>query len=171
MIRGCTSCSSFGGGQCDRQSALLFACSESNLVESKLKEERDCSSSGSESASSLLPPSTAVVVGLDTNRSAEDRFFCAYVLMLELDVLLLCGDFVWLLEILLVLGLGLRYRCLVFCYGWVCECVGMSYRIPVSCRSLGPDENANVFSCMLDILYPIHLGCMDGGRQFDDEAA
>ncbi|GMH17724.1 hypothetical protein Nepgr_019565 [Nepenthes gracilis] len=46
--------------------------------------------------------------------------------MLELDVLLLCGDFVWLLEILLVLGLGLRCHCLVFCYGglgWVvCEC-------------------------------------------------
>ncbi|GMH11625.1 hypothetical protein Nepgr_013466 [Nepenthes gracilis] len=104
----------------DCQSALLFACSESNLVESKLKEERDCSSSGSESASSLLPPSTAAVVGLDTNRSAEDRR----------DELLSC--------LLLMLG---------------------------------PDENANVFSCMLDILYPIHLGCMDGGRQFDDEAA
>ncbi|GMH17732.1 hypothetical protein Nepgr_019573 [Nepenthes gracilis] len=59
----------------DCQSALLFACSESNLVESKLKEECDCSSSGSESASSLLPPSSsAEVVGLDTNLSEEDRY-------------------------------------------------------------------------------------------------
>ncbi|GMH20995.1 hypothetical protein Nepgr_022837 [Nepenthes gracilis] len=35
---------------------------------------------------------------------------------------------------------------------------------------LVPAENADVFSCMLDILYPICLGCMDGGRQLDDEA-
>ncbi|GMH15526.1 hypothetical protein Nepgr_017367 [Nepenthes gracilis] len=35
---------------------------------------------------------------------------------------------------------------------------------------LVPAEYADVFSCLLDILYPFCLGCMDGGRLFDDEA-
>ncbi|GMH31711.1 hypothetical protein Nepgr_033555 [Nepenthes gracilis] len=33
-----------------------------------------------------------------------------------------------------------------------------------------PAENADVLSCLLDILYPICLGCMDGERLFDVEA-
>ncbi|GMH06130.1 hypothetical protein Nepgr_007970 [Nepenthes gracilis] len=35
---------------------------------------------------------------------------------------------------------------------------------------LVPAEIADVFSYMLDILYPTCLGCMDGGRQSDDVA-
>ncbi|GMH22894.1 hypothetical protein Nepgr_024737 [Nepenthes gracilis] len=56
--------------------------------------------------------------------------------------------------------------CYLVCLGFLCD---ESADLP-SCDLWCRAENADVFSCMLDIMYPICIGCMDGGRQFDDEA-